>query len=375
MPSGHQVTINGETFIARRGELLLDAALSNGIELPFDCRSGHCGTCCVRLVAGEVQGGEGTEPRIVHACQCRIVSDVVVEKEQPARVRTVDGVLTSLRPLSSEVMEVGIKTDRALPYHAGQYAQLRFSGFPSRPFSFSHPLHGHSDGHTVWFHMRRMMGGQVTSSLGRRIRPGHRVKLTGPYGSAHFRPNLEGRMFLVATNTGFAPIWSIAAAALREDPQRTMMIIAGGRSIEALYMGPALVRLARFPNVYVVATCSSRQQVSTGVQQGRPTDYLPQLASSDTVFTCGAAGMVDAVKSIAARYGAACYADPFIATGDDGREGGSVLDRAREWLSVPAEWQVGALSLDRLRNRSRATAGSSPAFTMAESKVRGHYRS
>lgn len=376
MASSHQVTVNGETFIARRGELLLDAALSNGVELPFNCRSGHCGTCCVRVVAGAVHGGAGAEPDVVHACQCRIVGDVVVEKDQPERARKVDGVLTSLRPLSGEVMEVAVRTDRALPYHAGQYAQVRFAGYPSRPFSFTHPLHGHADGRTVWFHMRRMAGGHVTPSLGRRIKPGHRVKLTGPYGAAYFRPNLDGRMFLVGTNTGFAPMWSVAAAALREDPQRTLMIIAGGRSIEALYMGPALVRLARFPNVYVVATCSSRQQVTAGVQHGRPTDYLPQLVASDVVYACGAPGMVDTVKSIAAHSGVVCHADPFIASGgDDAGESGGVLERAREWLSVPADWQIGSLSLDRLRSRSPSTERPLPTFRMAEARVRGHYRS
>ena len=45
MARSHQITINGESFAARRGELLLDAALSNGVELPYDCRAGHCGTC------------------------------------------------------------------------------------------------------------------------------------------------------------------------------------------------------------------------------------------------------------------------------------------------------------------------------------------
>ena len=79
MPSSRQITINGSSFQARRGELLLDAALNNGIDLPFDCRAGHCGTCCVRLVSGEVQGGQGSEPGIVHACQCRIVGDAVIE--------------------------------------------------------------------------------------------------------------------------------------------------------------------------------------------------------------------------------------------------------------------------------------------------------
>src|SRR4051794_30065249 len=131
MPGSRQITINGSSFLARRGELLLDAALSNGIDMPHDCRAGHCGTCCVRLVSGEVRGGEGSEPGIVHACQCRIAGDAVIEMGQPSGVRTVEGVLSSLRSLSHQVMEVGIKTDRALPYHAGQYAQVRFSGYPS----------------------------------------------------------------------------------------------------------------------------------------------------------------------------------------------------------------------------------------------------
>jgi NAD(P)H-flavin reductase/ferredoxin len=371
MARRHHITINGQSLLARRGELLLDAALNNGIDLPYDCRAGHCGTCCVRLISGQVRGGEGSEPGIVHACQCRIVGDAVVEKDQTSGVRSVDGVLSSLRPLSPEVMEVGIRTRRALPYHAGQYAQVRFSGYPSRPFSITHPLHGHPNSRSVWFHVRRMKDGRVTASLGRRIRPGHRVKLIGPYGSAHFRPDLDGRLILVATNTGFAPIWSIAVAALRENPERRMMIVAGGRSIESLYMGPALVQLARFPNVRVVPVCSTPQTVSNAVKLGRPTDYLPHLVPSDVLYACGAPAMVDQVKSIAAHFGAACYADPFLPTTDDTVEE-SVLTRAMGWLASSASRQLGGLTLDRSRNRRE---GRIKAYRMAEARVRSHYRS
>ena len=334
MARSHEITINGKSFLARRGELLLDAALSNGIDMLYDCRAGHCGTCCVRLVSGQVRGGEGSEPGIVHACQCRIVGEAVIERDQPSGVRTVEGVLISLRPLSREVMEVGIKTDRALPYHAGQYAQVCFSGYPSRPFSITHPLRGNPDSRSVWFHIRRMEDGRVTPLLGKRIKPGHRVTVTGPYGSAHFRPNLDSRMILVGTNTGFAPIWSIAVAALRENPNRKMMIIAGGRNIEALYMGPALGRLARFPNVRVIPVCSTPQTMTAAVKRGRPTDFLPHLRPTDVLYACGAPGMVDSIKSIAARIGAVCYADPFLPTTDDTVEQ-SILTRAMGWLALP----------------------------------------
>jgi NAD(P)H-flavin reductase/ferredoxin len=383
MSRSHQITINGESFFARRGELLLDAALSNGVEMPYDCRAGHCGSCVVRVVSGQTRGGEGSEPGTVHACQCRIVGDVEVEKAKASAFRTVEGVLSSLRPLSREVMEVGIKLDRALPYHAGQYAQLRFRGYPSRPFSITHPLRGNPDGRSVWFHIRKMEGGRVTPLLGRYIKAGHRVQVTGPYGSAHFKPNQDSRLILVGTNTGFAPIWSIAVAALRENPERRMLIIAGGKTIESLYMGPALGRLARFPNVRVVPCCSSAQNVTRLVKRGRPTDFLPRLLPTDVLYVCGAPAMVDSIKEIADRFGAVCYADPFVpnATTEETADE-SVLSRVMRWLAVPTASMQERLAIESRQKPQLALPAPRKrreqpmqAYRMAEAepRVRRHY--
>lgn len=334
MTGTHRITIDGTSFLANRGETLLDAALNSGVDLPFDCRAGHCGACCVRLTSGELQGGEGIEPGIVHACQCRIIGDAVVEKARASSVCTVEGEVSHLRALSPDVVEVGVRTDQALLYHAGQYAQVCFSGYPSRPFSISHPLRDDPDDRALWFHVRRMKDGRVTPSLGKRIQLGHRVRVTGPYGAAHFRPNLKGRLILIATNTGFAPIWSVAIAALREAPSRMMMVIAGGRRLESLYMGPALEQLARFPNVLVVPVCSTPQSSSKVVRLGRPTDYLPRLLPSDVLYACGAPRMVETIRSIATQVGAACYADPFLSTIND-TAGEPSLGRAVKWPRIP----------------------------------------
>jgi NAD(P)H-flavin reductase len=213
--------------------------------------------------------------------------------------------------------------------------KLRFNGYPTRSYSPTHPISGQQSGRTIWFHIRRMENGRVSSSLGHRIKPGHHVTLSGPYGSAHFRPGHQGRLILVATNTGFAPIWSIAVAALRENPQRSIMIIAGGRTLESLYMGPALAQLARFPNVLIVPVCSRAQNLPPPVMPGRPTDYLPVMLPTDVLFACGAEDMVAAIKSIAASAGAVCYADPFLPATDDTVPDG-ILSRAMGWLTLPA---------------------------------------
>lgn len=333
MVRSHKITINGKSFWGRRGDLLLDSALGNGVDLPYDCRSGHCGTCCVRLVEGRVSGGAGTEPGVIHACQSRLIADAVVESIQRADARTVQAVVSSLRRASHEVMEVGIRTEPAFPYIAGQYAQIRFQGYPSRPYSLSHPLKGGHQGRTIWLHVRRMHDGRVSSALGKEIALGHRLTVTGPYGSAYFRPELDNRLILVSTGTGFAPIWSIAAAALHENPARKIMIVAGARSLETLYMGPVLGKLARFPNVRVVPVCSTPQTVSKVVRLGRPTDFLPRLYESDIIYACGLPAMVDAVKAITATAGAVCYADPFLPTLNAPDE--SVLSRALNWLPLP----------------------------------------
>lgn len=329
------ITIDGSSFLAADGDLLLDAALGNGIDLPFNCRSGYCGRCRVRLVSGHVDGGEGSAPGIVHACQARIGGAAVLERNHATDIRSIEGVLTSLRPLSPEVMEVGIATDRALPHHAGQFAQVRFHGYPSRPFSITYPVWSNQRHGVIWFHIRRMNSGRVTAALGKRIALGHRVELTGPYGSAHFRANLESRLILVATNTGFAPIWAVAIAALREKPDRMMMIISGGRTLDALYMEPALAQLARFPNVHVVPVCSTPQNVRPTVRPGRPTDYLPRLLASDVVFACGAPEMVESIRSMASRVGATCLADPFFPS-DKSVDRTGILALATGWLSTIA---------------------------------------
>jgi 3-phenylpropionate/trans-cinnamate dioxygenase ferredoxin reductase subunit len=370
----HKISIDCHSFMAPDGQLLLDAGLNSGIDLPYDCRAGHCGTCCVRVVSGEVEGGEGSEPGIVHACQCRIAGDADIATQRQSETKSVEGVVHSLRRLSAEVMEVEIRTDRALPYLAGQYAQVRFSGYPSRPFSITHPLralHSKPDGRSVWFHVRRMKEGLVTPSLGKRIKVGHRAKLTGPYGLAHFRPNLVSPLILVATHTGFAPIWSIAIAALRENPDRDMMIIAGGRTLESLYMWPALARLATFPNVHVVPVCSTPQTLINAVRLGRPTDHLPPLLPSDVFYACGAPGMVDSIKEIAARIGAVCYADPFLPT-DDHTVEESFLSRAKNWLVALKNRHAGQLDLNRTRNR-RKQPMQMPG--MAYARVRSQHRS
>jgi NAD(P)H-flavin reductase/ferredoxin len=330
-----RVEVNGQTFSAARGEFLLDAALMNGVDIPHDCRSGYCGSCRVRVVEGRCVGGHGgdpgSDPEIVHACQSRIVTDLKIEVEDVPETVSLSGRVAELTPRAPDVMEVGIELQQPLYYLPGQYCSLRFRGFPGRCFSPSAPLDWPCNQHLLRFHIRKLRNCRVSSQLGRRIRVGHHVKLTGPLGSAFLRPFPSERLVLVGSGTGFAPIWSIAEAAITEDPRRELVLIAASRRLESLYMIPALCRLALFPHVTIIPVVAERQAMSNAVRKGTPRDYLPVLSPNDVVYCAGAPAMVEAISRVAAQAGAKCYSDPFEPAATQ-REKIGLLSRAADWL-------------------------------------------
>jgi NAD(P)H-flavin reductase/ferredoxin len=330
-PKVCKVSVNGQGFSAKFGDLLLDAALMNGVDIPHDCRSGHCGTCRVNVVDGRVFGGDG-DPDSVKACQCRILSDLEIAIEDVPEAVTISGRVVGLVALAPDVVEVCIKLPRPAGYLSGQHYNVRFRGFPARCYSPTAPLDKHSDDGLVRFHVRLVPNGLVSSALGREIGIGHRVTLLGPHGTAYFRPDHPHRLVLVAGGTGFAPMWSIAHAALIEWPQRELIFVVGARTLNSLYMVPALCQLARYRNVTVVPVVSEPQAISKVVRAGQPTDYLPTFSPSDVVYTAGAPGMVESVASRARAAGAKCYADPFEHVSNQATTVG-LWSRAIHWLN------------------------------------------
>jgi len=329
-----KVTLNNEAFLANCGDLLLDSALMNGIDLPHDCRSGICGACRVRLVDGKVFGGQEHGDDMIHACQARVVSDLEIVSEPVPDQVSLPGRVAKLVRLAPDVIGVDVELPKPLHYLPGQYCKLQFRGFPERSFSPTYPLEGRPDPRLLHFHIRRLSDGTVSSALGREIGIGHRVKLTGPLGTAFLRPDHAGSIVVVASGTGFAPMWSIAVAAIMERPQRELIFVVAARKLQSLYMHNALCRLALFPNVTIIPVVSEPQNVSPAIRVGRPTEHLPNLSADDVVYASGAPAMTEAVAQIARAAGAKCYTDPFVASSRSD-DPATEVGRLTGWLNNP----------------------------------------
>src|SRR5215468_2066842 len=108
------ITANNSTFSAYPGQILLDAALDQGIDIPHDCRAGQCGTCLVRMKRGELLGGETAQRGTFHACQARVLSNAEITYETVPAVERVWGLLTGIERLAPDIRGLCIKTKTSM---------------------------------------------------------------------------------------------------------------------------------------------------------------------------------------------------------------------------------------------------------------------
>lgn len=331
MPKLHTVSLGEDAFTARSGQLLLDAAMLAGVELPHDCRAGRCGACLVRLSEGITIGGETHQPGVIHACQARVFSNLAIEVEKVPPVTRVRGQVRHVVQLAEDIVEVAITPAQPMAILPGQFCRFAFRGFPARPFSPTVALDAIADDGAIRLNVKRLRDGRVTPLIGGRIKAGHALTIEGPFGHAFLRPALSNRLVLVGSGTGFAPVWAVAAAALRENPQRPIVLIAAARKVAGFYMAPAVELASRFPYVTVIPTIEELTRHHYMVAAGRALDHLPPLGPEDIVYAAGSPKLVDAVALRSASAGALLYTDPFEpappqATG--------WLETARSWLSA-----------------------------------------
>jgi NAD(P)H-flavin reductase len=241
-----------------------------------------------------------------------------------------------LARLAPDVIGLTMELERPLPYFPGQYCNVQFRGFPGRCYSPSYPLEGGPDARLLHFHIRKLPDGAVSSALGEVIRAGHHIRLTGPFGTTFFRSDQAGGTVVVSSDTGFAPMWGIAVAAITERPKRELIFVVAARKLQSFYMHRALCRLALFPNVTIIPIVSEPQDISSAFRSGQPSDYLPNLSPNDVVYASGEPALTERVAQIARAAGTECHTEPFVSNAEY-TERSNLMSRLAGWLESPSD--------------------------------------
>ena len=217
-------------FSTVAGEKILYAGLANGINLPYECGSGTCGTCKARLVAGDIADAWPEAPGRKYLkqqgeflmCQCVARGDCSLEVANfvynmdpgactPAACR---GTLTNLRLLTSDVIAFSVELDAPRDFDAGQFMLLQVPDVAGyRGYSM---VNFERDAGRLDFVVKKKSGGGASEWLFGDAAAGSTVELFGPLGSATFFPALAKSILCIAGGSGIAGMMSILARGCQE---------------------------------------------------------------------------------------------------------------------------------------------------------------
>jgi toluene monooxygenase electron transfer component len=222
---------NGElSFDCGEHESILYAGLRQGINLPFECATGTCGTCRARVASGDVDvrwreapGGARLKPEKgdVLMCQARARSDcllrvpselVLSDKARPAVRR---GTIRGRRPLTRDVIHFDLHLSRPMNFVAGQFVVLEKPEIAGgRAYSM---INFARDVEQIALVVKRKPGGQFCDWLFDNFSGEAEVEVFGPLGRAVFRPEDDRNFVCIAGGSGIAGMMSILECATQAD--------------------------------------------------------------------------------------------------------------------------------------------------------------
>ena len=232
-------------FPCEPNKFVLDAAQRAGLEIPFSCRKGVCGTCKGRVVSGEARAfaGDALSPAEraegqALFCNTRPRSDLTIAprsigKTDPFARKTTTARVFRLQRLADDVMLVHLRFPAGIRarFRAGQHLNLILDDGERRDFSMANPPR-ESDG--AQLHIRHVPGGAFTTYVFEKLKRGDVLDVEVPFGDFLLRDSAKPILF-VAGSTGFAPIKSIIEDMAIKGIDREMCSIGGRGRIPAVF--------------------------------------------------------------------------------------------------------------------------------------------
>jgi toluene monooxygenase electron transfer component len=209
-------------FECEPGEKILHAGLRSGVELPYECGTGTCGTCKAKLLSGRVASEWPEAPGIRYLkgpsellmCQSLAGEDCALEvgglktREGGTPLPgTLGGQVRGWRRLTHDVAAFDVDLDRPLDFDAGQFALLSIPGIAgARAYSM---VNFGQSARRLSFVVKKKPGGAVSEWLFGDSVEGTRLGLFAPLGHATFQPGLPKHVLCIAGGSGIAGMMSI----------------------------------------------------------------------------------------------------------------------------------------------------------------------
>ena len=321
MRVSYQVTLktSGKQFTVTQDETLLEAALRQGINLPYGCKNGACGSCKGKVLEGKVSHGQHSESALSKAdetsggilfCCSHPQSDLLIEAREvqgagDIAIRKVPCRVNTISKPSSDVaiLKLQLPAAERFQFLAGQYIEFLLKDGQRRAYSIANSPDQEGP---LELHIRHLPGGVFTDFVFGVSNPALKEKdilrFEGPLGSFFLREDSKKPIIFLAAGTGFAPIKSIIEQMQAKKIDRSIHLYWGGRRPSDLYLSDLCKTWEKeIPNFQYIPVISDglpedAWQGRTGFVHKAVIEDHPNLKDFQ-VYACGAPVMVNAART------------------------------------------------------------------------------
>lgn len=316
---------SGCSFHVADGETVLLAGIRQGINLPYGCKDGACGSCKCKMLSGSVVHGNHQSKALspeeeangyVLTCCATPQSDLVLESRQVTEagalpIKKMPTRVSSMRKASDDVMVIQLQlpANDTFAYRAGQYVEFILRDGARRSYSMANAPHL---GPGVELHIRHMPGGKFTDLVFGAMKEKEILRIEGPFGSFFLREDSDKPIILLASGTGFAPVKALIEHMQHQGTTRKVVLYWGARKPADLYMQDWVqTQLAVMPTLSFVPVVSD---ASDGDAWSGRTGFVHRAVMQDfpdmrayQVYACGAPIVVESART---DFVAQCGLDP-----------------------------------------------------------------
>ncbi|BEI35913.1 CDP-6-deoxy-delta-3,4-glucoseen reductase [Polynucleobacter sp. HIN6] len=312
---------SGKTFAVDEDETVLEAAIRQGIQLPYGCKNGACGSCKGKVLEGRIEHGDHSQSALstldetagaTLLCCAHPKSNVLIDVREiqgggDIPVRKVPCRIQTIAYPSNDVviLQLQLPASERFQFLAGQYLEFLLKDNKRRAYSIASAPHQEGP---IELHIRHLPGGLFTDPLfgqgadGKAIKEKDILRFEGPQGSFFLREDTQKPIIFLASGTGFAPIKSILLHMREKKIDREVYFYWGGRRPKDLYMDTLCQEFAstlpRFHYIPVISDALPEDHWTgrTGFVHRAVMADFPDL-SAFQVYACGAPIVIQSAQT------------------------------------------------------------------------------
>ncbi len=307
-----RVPASGHEFTAEVNETILEAALRQGIGLPYGCRNGACGKCSGEVISGVTEydtealralAKKEHESGKTLFCQACAVTDLEIKVREiinssDIEIKTLPCRVEKMELLTDDVMMLLLKLpeNERLQFLAGQYIEFLLKDGKRRAFSIASAPHNDE---YIELHIRHVPDGHFGDFVFDGLKEKTLMRIEGPLGSYFLREDNSRPIILMGGGTGFAPLKGMLEHAFHINLDRPIHLFCGVRAKQDLYMDEMVhLWLKQHANLKYTAVLSEpaaedNWQGETGFVHEGVVKHYPDLSGYD-VYLSGPPPMVKA---------------------------------------------------------------------------------